>query len=72
MLFAMRLQVECGQLRSAAAIAEKAAPYLHAKVAPRAEDGDADCEITIRGAYRTEWAMFSSWSRARSDAQMRE
>jgi hypothetical protein len=29
MLFAMRLEVECGQLRSAASIAEKAAPYLH-------------------------------------------
>jgi hypothetical protein len=40
--------------------------YLHTKVAPRAEDGDADCEITIRvtGGYRPEWAMFSSWSRA--------
>ena len=41
MLFAMRLQAECGQLRTAAAIAEKAAPYLHARMAPR-------------GAYRIE------------------
>ncbi len=48
MLLAMRLEVECGQLRAAASIAEKAAPYLHAKMAPRAEDGDADRELTIR------------------------
>jgi hypothetical protein len=48
MLFAMRLEVECGQLRSAATVAEKAAPYLHAKMAPRSEDGDVDREIAIR------------------------
>jgi hypothetical protein len=48
MLLAMRLEVECGQLRSAASIAEKAAPYVHAKMAPRSEDGDADRDITIR------------------------
>ncbi len=36
LLFAMRHEVECGQLRTAASIAEKAAPYLHAKMAPRA------------------------------------
>jgi hypothetical protein len=56
LLFAMRFEVECGQWRSAASIAEKAAPYLHAKIAPRAEDGDGDREITIRvtGGCRTE------------------
>jgi hypothetical protein len=48
LLLAMRLQVECGQLRSAASIAENAAPYLHAEMAPRAKDGDGDREITIR------------------------
>jgi hypothetical protein len=48
MLLAMRSEIERGQLRSAASIAEKAAPYLHAKMAPRAEDGDADREIIIR------------------------
>jgi hypothetical protein len=48
LLFAMRHEVECGQLRSAATIAEKVAPYLHAKIAPRSEDGDADRELTIR------------------------
>jgi hypothetical protein len=48
MLLAMRLEVGCGQLRSAASIAEKVAPYLHAKMAPRSEDGDADRDVTIR------------------------
>jgi hypothetical protein len=43
----MRLELECGQLRSAASIAEKGAPYLHAKMAPRAEDG-GDRELTIK------------------------
>ena len=47
MLFAMRLELECGQLRSAASIAEKAAPYLHPKMAPRAEEG-GDRELTIK------------------------
>ena len=31
MQYAMRLELEGGQLRSAASIAEKAAPYVHAK-----------------------------------------
>ena len=48
MLLAMRLDVESGQWRSAASIAEKTAPYLHAKMAARSEDGDPDREITIR------------------------
>ena len=47
MLFAMRIELECGQLRSAASIAEKAAPYLHARMAPRAEEG-GDKELTIK------------------------
>ncbi len=47
MLLAMRLEVECGQLRSAASIAEKAAPYVHPKMAPRAEEG-GDHELTIK------------------------
>jgi hypothetical protein len=47
MLFAMRLELECGQLRSAASIAEKAAPYVHPKMAPRGEEG-GDNELTIK------------------------
>jgi hypothetical protein len=56
MLLAMRLEVACGQLRSAATIAEKAAPYFHAKVAPRAEDGMPTARLRsgLRGACRTE------------------
>ena len=74
LLFAMRHEVECGQLRAAASIAEKAAPYLHAKMAPRAEDGDADRELTIRitgglpdecpeesDAARPRWSRGSCW-----------
>ena len=47
LLFAMRLELECGQWRSAASIAEKAAPYVHPKMAPRAEEG-GDNELTIK------------------------
>ena len=47
MLLAMRHELEGGQWRSAASIAEKAAPYFHPKVAPRAEDGGEN-EVTIR------------------------
>ena len=47
MQYAMRLELECGQLRSAASIAEKAAPYVHPKMAPRAEEG-GDRELTIK------------------------
>jgi hypothetical protein len=47
LLFAMRLELESGQLRSAASIAEKAAPYVHPKMAPRAEEG-GDHELTIK------------------------
>ena len=47
MLFAMRLELGNGQLRSAASIAEKAAPYVHPKMAPRAEEG-GDHELTIK------------------------
>jgi hypothetical protein len=54
MLLAMRSEVECGQLRSAASIAEKAAPYLHAKTAPRAEDGDRELKIIIEGGLPDE------------------
>jgi hypothetical protein len=36
-----------GGIRPAAAIAEKAAPYVHPKVAPRAEEG-GDKELTIK------------------------
>jgi hypothetical protein len=39
MHYAMRLELLGGQWRSAASIAEKAAPYVHQKMAPRAEDG---------------------------------
>ena len=47
MQYAMRLEVECGKLRSAASIAEKAAPYVHPKMAPRAEEA-GDRELTIK------------------------
>ena len=47
MQYAMRLELQGGQLRSAASIAEKAAPYVHPKMAPRAEEG-GDHELTIK------------------------
>jgi hypothetical protein len=47
MLHAMRLEAASGQWRSAASIAEKAAPYVHPKMAPRAEEG-GDHELTIK------------------------
>src|SRR5271168_4263558 len=47
MQYAMRLELQGGQLRSAASIAEKAAPYVHPKMAPRAEEG-GDRELTIK------------------------
>jgi hypothetical protein len=48
MQYAMRLELQGGRWRSAASIAEKAALYLHAKMAPRSEDRDADRELTIK------------------------
>jgi hypothetical protein len=39
MRYAMGLELKGGQWRSAASIAEKAAPYVHPKMAPRAEEG---------------------------------
>ena len=47
MHYAMRLELEGGQWRLAASIAEKAAPYVHPKMAPRAEEG-GDHELTIK------------------------
>jgi hypothetical protein len=47
MHYAMKLQAESGQWRSAASIAEKVAPYVHPKMAPRAVDG-GDNEVTIK------------------------
>ena len=47
MQYAMRLELQGGKWRSAASIAEKAAPYLHAKMAPRAEEA-GDHELTIK------------------------
>jgi hypothetical protein len=47
MQYAMRLELECGQWRAAASIAEKAAPYVHAKMAARAEEA-GDRELTIK------------------------
>jgi hypothetical protein len=49
MLYAMRHELECGQVRSAASIAEKAAPYVHCKMAPRAEDSGGEVTIVING-----------------------
>jgi hypothetical protein len=49
MLNAMRHEFEGGQLRSAASIAEKAAPYVHCKMAPRAEHGGGEVTIVING-----------------------
>jgi hypothetical protein len=47
MQYAMRLELQGGHWRSAAAIAKKAAPYVHPKMAPRAEDR-GDNEVTIK------------------------
>jgi hypothetical protein len=47
MQYAMRLELQGGKWRSAASIAEKAAPYLHAKMAPRAEEA-GDHVLTIK------------------------
>jgi hypothetical protein len=47
MRYAMRRELEGGRWRSAASIAEKAAPYVHPKMAPRAEEG-GDRELTIK------------------------
>jgi hypothetical protein len=47
MRYAMRRELEGGRWRSAASIAEKAAPYVHPKMAPRAQDG-GDHELTIK------------------------
>ena len=49
MQYAMRLELQGGHWRSAAAIAEKAAPYVHSKMAPRANGGHGDDdEVTIK------------------------
>ena len=47
MRYAMQRELEGGRWRSAASIAEKAAPYVHPKMAPRARDG-GDKELTIK------------------------
>ena len=47
MQYAMRLELQGGQWRWAASIAEKAAPYVHPKMAPRAEEA-GDHELTIK------------------------
>ena len=47
MHYAMRLELQGGHWRSAASIAEKAAPYVHPKMAQRAEEG-GDHELTIK------------------------
>jgi hypothetical protein len=49
LLHAMRLAVDTNHWGMATSIAEKAAPYVHPKMAPRAEDGGGDTGIaTIR------------------------
>jgi hypothetical protein len=47
LLFAMRLELQGGQWRSAASIAEKAAPYVHPKDSS-ASGGGGDKELTIK------------------------
>jgi hypothetical protein len=42
------LELQGGHWRSAATIAEKAAPYVHPKMAPRTEDGGGEDEVTIK------------------------
>jgi hypothetical protein len=54
MVGAMRLAVEIHDWRSAASIAEKAAPYFHAKLAPRAEDEGREITIRITGGLPDE------------------
>ena len=50
MRYAMRRELEGGRWRSAASIAEKAAPYVHPKMPPRAQDrGDHELTIKIIG-----------------------
>ena len=48
MLHAMHLEAENGRWQQAAAIAEKASPYVHPRLAPRVEGG-GDITITIVG-----------------------
>jgi hypothetical protein len=46
MLYAMRIEADGGRWRTAAAIAEKAAPYFHAKMAPKTDEtGEAGIVI---------------------------
>jgi hypothetical protein len=52
MLLTMRFEMQSGQLRSAASIAEKAAPYVHPKMAPRAEEGAEPQPATLCFALR--------------------
>jgi hypothetical protein len=42
MVHVMPLAVEGQRWRMAASIAERVAPYVHAKMAPQTEDGDAE------------------------------
>jgi hypothetical protein len=45
----MRIEAASANWRMAAAIAEKAAPFIHAKLAPRAEDNGGEASvITVR------------------------
>ncbi len=50
MLFAMKRELLAGNLGMAAQIAEKAAPYFHAKLAPKmAENEDQTIQVKIIG-----------------------
>src|ERR1700761_6019413 len=48
LLQSMRLEAESGHWRMAASIAEKAAPYMHAKLAPRVDKENEGAEVTIK------------------------
>ena len=49
MLQAMYLEAQTGEWRTAAALAEKAAPYLHSKKIAASEGADDDKTVTITG-----------------------
>jgi hypothetical protein len=60
MLLAMRLEVECGQLRSAASIAEKAAPYSTQRwLRERRREATRNSRSRSSGACRSKYSPAS-------------
>ena len=48
MLRAMQIEAQTGEWRAAAALAKEAAPYLHAKLAPKQEDCGDENDQTVK------------------------